>query len=29
VALINTLFVMPVDCVKTHYQRFKYDDLSV
>jgi hypothetical protein len=23
VALINTLFVMPVDCIKTHYQQFR------
>lgn len=22
VALINTFFVMPVDCIKTHYQKF-------
>lgn len=30
VALINTFFIMPADCIKTHYQQFRpLDDKPV
>lgn len=28
VALVNTAFVMPVDCIKTHYQKYHAVDTT-